>query len=139
MVTPSVTWLGKDNTAKLFDTASCNWTLLCVLVGDHPVNWIVVLPAIVPYCTSPNDTFTDTTPDKALPKLNVLARKLRVNALLIRVLAISLLTVELTRADLTITLFCRSVISVPAVFKLILMAAKLSLNPWLLLFTPGIG
>ena len=32
-------------------------------------------------------------------------------------------------ADLTTTLFCKSVISVAAVFKLVFIDAKLSLNP----------
>ena len=44
-------------------------------------------------------------------------------------MANTLLTVVPINACLTTTLFCKSVISVPAVFKLVTIEAKLSLNP----------
>ena len=80
-----------------------------------------------------------TVPEIALPKLLVVALKLRVDALLIRVLAMSLFKVDPVNACFTTALFCRSVNSLDVISKFVLIDVKLSLNPCELLFTPGIG
>ena len=100
---------------------------------------MLVLPAIVPVCTSPKLALIIRVPEIALPKLKVLALNPLVAALLINVLAMSLFNVVPVNACFKTTLFCRFVISVAAVFKSVLIAEKLSLNPCELLLIPGTG
>ena len=93
----------------------------------------------VPICTSPSEVSTSTVPDNALPKLYVVARNDLTAALLIKVLPISLLRGIPDNAVFKTDFCCNSVISSPAVSRLLLIEVKLVLKPSDELFSPGTG
>ena len=120
---------GKVIYASEFPIVKSNVISLLVPEGAQPAICNVVLPVIVPVCTSPKVASTTTDPDIALPKLYVVDLNPRTAALLISVLAILLSIATPVKPCLSTALSCSSVISVLAVFKLFLIDVKLSLNP----------
>ena len=102
---------GKMTYASVLAIVKSNEIALLVPDGAQPASCSVVLPVIVPICTSPKVASITTVPDIALPKLYVVERNDLTAALLISVLAILLSIATPVKPCLSTALSCSSNIS----------------------------